>query len=782
MSSQPSPVSEQRPRRGCCGCLVTGAVGCVAFLGGSLAALALLFPSLFGDHVSRRLLASANARISGSLRIGSRQMGWKGPQRFHDVELFDQDGREVLMASVTFPGLLELFGFEEPAGGGTHARVDVRRADLVFGPDGRTNLERALAPRGAPGTHAGDADAWIVDLARQLADPWNRAFVLELSGDHVAVASAGGAADPRAITVLRGIRASVDNRLSGASTHATFEGRADIRDEERGEVRWRFETRSPRAWSWAELRGRLEAHNVPCRLADELAGWNGALAAACGPTFGGSLVVEEAAAGASAPDGAAEGLVALQLDSARSTLHLRLEAAAGRLRSPRSAEGEAASGEVAIPEALLEAPLAAFLAEWGGGLAGSSVVRDPGEAPWTLRASDVDLDGTPAAWRSSFAAWVADARATLTLATRGSLALVDGAGAPLARVLEPELRVALGSGSARSAQLTAGVARASEATGRGALRISVDHRGDAGDPADPAGNGARGAPGYTLGLHAERVPTAVIDRWLELEPILAEALGPECGLDLERAAIDGRPFEGRLYSELGEVNWNGSLSRERLYSVDPRGIDARVVLGPELHARLLRRLVPWLAHVEKPAGAGPLRITAGSFSLPLDRDLEHLDARVVIDLGEVEYRFFPGIEELIGHSSETVHRGRIEPIELAIERGVVDYERLPLSLSGVDCALNGSLDLSDGKIDIEAQVPLRVMSRRQGLDPELVDAVVDPEATMPVRLLGTWDEPTLSVEIDTLMRLFDVSQGGEVWEGVKSSWSRAVRKLIEGGD
>ena len=757
MPSPPIQETAEKPRASCCGCLFTTSIGGVAFAVGAFLAGGLLSPPLIGDYVVDRLETSANAHFSGSLRIGSAHMSWDGEQRLNDVVVFAPTGEEILTASVGFPSLFELL---ELGLAPFTLRVDVARADIVVGADGRSNLERALAPRsGTPAVVHEEPPAWERALRRYAQDPWGLPFRLDVSGGRWVVAGPGSEGVLETIATIEDVAVTLESDRTG-SPRVRFHGEAQVQGVERGELRWQLDAARARPRSLADVRGELTAHNVSAHLVDVLLGSSSTLADVCGETL-----TVSAAIGAGEQDPAVTALKA-ELRSPRSHSTFSARLTDGRLVPAGDAPFEA---ELAVPESLFEAPFAAFLDEWGAGLAACRLAREPLEATWSIHASDFDLPDALAA--ASLDDWIADAHVDVVLAGGGALALSAPDGVEVARLREPSLRVVLAEAGSRTTELTAVVAR-DAAEDPGALRVTVDHPGRDAEPED-------GDSVYTLDLHAEHVPTRLVDRWLELEPILTETLGPECSLDLGPATIGGDAFDGRLYSPEGEVRWSGGLSRDMLFSKAEGGIDARVALSDALHERLLRRLVPWLVDVEKPDGADPVHVRVGFFELPLDRDLAQLDAHVVIDFGELHYRFFPGIEELVGGESGALRTGRIEPIELSIGRGEVHYERLPLSLGGVDCSLEGSLDLSDGTIDLQAEVPLRLMSRRQGLDPELVDAVVDPAAMMPVRLLGTWDEPSLSVEIHTLMRLFNESLGTEVWESLKGAWSRAARRLIE---
>jgi hypothetical protein len=121
-------------------------------VGLALAALLLLAvaaaPSLAGAFLPSRVEAAFAERFHGRLEVGDLDLGWGGRQRVEGVRLLDPQGGEVARVAAELPGLWALL-----AGRGKdlgHVRVVVS-ADLAADAEGKSNLERALEPRVAPG-------------------------------------------------------------------------------------------------------------------------------------------------------------------------------------------------------------------------------------------------------------------------------------------------------------------------------------------------------------------------------------------------------------------------------------------------------------------------------------------------------------------------------------------------------------------------------------------------------------------------------------------------------
>lgn len=106
------------------------------------AAVVYFAPSLVANNC-RSLIADAFAeQFEGKLALGRFDLSWSGPQKIEGVELLGPDGTPIVRASLELPSIPTLFQHEKLG----KIRIELS-GDLVADDAGRTNLERALAPR-----------------------------------------------------------------------------------------------------------------------------------------------------------------------------------------------------------------------------------------------------------------------------------------------------------------------------------------------------------------------------------------------------------------------------------------------------------------------------------------------------------------------------------------------------------------------------------------------------------------------------------------------------------
>jgi hypothetical protein len=109
-----------------------------------LVVLVALAPRLAARMAPDRIEQAFAERFQGRLEVERLELGWGGRQRVSRATLFDPEGAQVAAADVELPGLWSLI-----AGRGKRlGKVTVNAsADLIADDAGRSNLQRALAPR-----------------------------------------------------------------------------------------------------------------------------------------------------------------------------------------------------------------------------------------------------------------------------------------------------------------------------------------------------------------------------------------------------------------------------------------------------------------------------------------------------------------------------------------------------------------------------------------------------------------------------------------------------------
>lgn len=276
------PIAPETPRkRGVLGFLFKTTLGCVAFAVGSLVVLVLLLPTMLSGFVARRGADTFDAMYQGRLEIGSATLAWFGEQSLRDVRLLDPSGAQVVRANATLPSLLTLI-----RSGGTRLGtivVDVE-ADLAADDAGTTNLQRALAPRGATTTSGSDSggssDFDVAKFVRDLdadvrvnlkrvtwsdADTRRLGKPFEMKDGVITLTAAPG--QPLVARLAGNVAGETPSTLA---MDATVHGPIDLA------ARWPL--------GRTEANGRVEGFSTA--LVDGIAGLSGDLVEVLGPTFG----------------------------------------------------------------------------------------------------------------------------------------------------------------------------------------------------------------------------------------------------------------------------------------------------------------------------------------------------------------------------------------------------------------------------------------------------------------------------------------------------------------
>ncbi len=350
------PASPTPPRRGWLGRLAPVALAALAVL----LVLAALAPTLLSGYAAGLVERAFARRFQGRLEVGGLDLAWTGRQRLREARLTDPEGSEVARVSAELPGLLAIARGRGKRLGTIRASA---RAQIVAGDDGRTNLDRALAPRGEKGerprperpepgsSQALEELALELDLALELLrfeDANTRAvgapFELSDAVVHLSVAP-GGSLSARAEGAMSGA-AGGTLRLSAEIEHA-FAPASD--------------PAPPR------LQADVHVAGLPAALLDNLARQGGLLT----ELLGQSVTIDLRASGT--PQ---EGELELELSAERARVDLSAALSGGVLRA-----GEGAALEVSL------APAPGLLARVPSG---ATLSRPEPDAP--LRLSVVRLE------------------------------------------------------------------------------------------------------------------------------------------------------------------------------------------------------------------------------------------------------------------------------------------------------------------------------------------------------------------------------------------------------
>ena len=250
----------------------------------------------------------------------------------------------------------------------------------------------------------------------------------------------------------------------------------------------------------------------------------------------------------------------------------------------------------------------------------------------------------------------------------------------------------------------------------------------------------------SIEARVERAPTALVDILAAQDGLLVEALGPRVDVDLRSPSLSMQAgeFAAELRSPLHGVVARGRIQESRLVVDQIDGVVAQLGLGPLVSQRVVGKLVPTLVRVQKPQGAAPLALRVDGLTVPLDGDLRQLDAKLRLELGEVQYALLPGLEawfpELAARTS------KLPTIEVEIVDGVARYQRLPVKLGGKEQSFSGSYDLVDGKLNLSADVPLAAFGKKVVKELDSVRDILPPDMVVPIELSGSWSSPKLRIK------------------------------------
>ena len=719
-----TPVPAPPRRRGCWGCLFHGGLGCVAFLSGSVLAAVLFAPSLLVGPIGRLLERGINGQIAGRVDVQELDLAWNRGQ--HAVfELFDPDDQHVGRFEVRLPSLWSLLRFDQ---GAWRLRVWATEVLVKVRDDGTNNLAAALADPD------GETQWW--NLGRRLLGAeegyaTSFGYQFELDGDEVVIE---GLADE--LVVLRELSARLDRDPNGRDglrlAAKVVEGPDLERLTARGDFEGSFEFSSPRAgsrvrapWSAApELIAQLTWNELSAATAARLVDLP--LAELFGAEFGGTLSVAGQAS---------EGFgVTLAVDGDALVF-------TGRWKDGHLiGAGEELGGAVQVPVAWFEDALGPRLPS------GTALSTD--DAAWTIRGSQVRLPiGLPGEPWPARRDLLAGLRGIYELHAPLYLQLVDAddsdgeRGAPLADLSGATLRLALSESEDLVLELQTAFPVGPPG---GPVRSATGLLRGRGDLARTLDEGVRSVSLSTVGIGL-----LLLDH-LRGDVILSNLFDPDTAeLDLD-VGSDG------AWLTLREDERGGSL-RGRLENGvlvgDPEG---RATLPLDLTRAPVRELVevlvPWMEELEAvPGGEGP-RLYLRGFRLPLLGPLREGEGVLHLDLGQVRYRMTPGFYRSFQSEGQTGEPPLVETwmprIRMRLERQILTYDELTLIPREDEEELDvgaGSMDLLSGKIDLDCELPLRMV---------LSNVLPGAEETLiPVNLDEHWSRPKKNLDTEVFLQV-----------------------------
>ena len=726
MESKDRIEQEAPRRRGCFGCLFTGLLGCLAFLIGSLTAALLFAPQLLGDLVAAGLERAVNREIDGELRIDTLELAWTDRQRA-DMQLLDPTGREVLVVDAELPSLFSLMGIDESS-----ARFDlhVRRAEIVVGDDGITNLERSLARDGVKL----DYEGWTTEVQWEGSDLQRALFRLRLHGEELTWEDRRF---PGPVARFENLELTV---ASERLRSLVLAGSVELPGEPAGRITLDCVLDRATGRGWSGIDAELHGSALPTAALDLVAGAGGRLLAALGPVISVELEVS-----GDMDEGAP--LLARIASEGGGNMEADL---AGRLRrGVLTAEAEDAGlrAHMVVPESLCEDLSLPLLP------AGLELGREDPSAAWTVTARRFAIP-LPIVSAGPFAEGFA---LDVKLRPGTDLRLVEAGGASTV-LHDLGARFAIAPDAPPKLEVHADVP-GTDGDGPRSSRAFVALEGWAffdSLTASPAPS-VRQPSAMAIEVEAPVLPARLFDLFLGRAGLFEEAFGPVLHLSLKLPARDaeGAPLDLIVVSPRASFQWHGVVAGG-LVTSGPGGLRARVPLGTELGRLVAERFVPWLRPVSEAGGDATAELVVDDLVVAAWDEPATISGRARLDFERLEYRYAGGLESLVEGSSARARTDPPEPIAVTIAAGTVTYDRVPVALGGRPCVVSGTLDLATDRIDLEIRAPMGIFARGIGLDPAVAD-VLDPGLEVPIQISGTAAEPRVSIGMQAFTSLL---QGG----------------------
>jgi len=278
-------------------------------------------------------------------------------------------------------------------------------------------------------------------------------------------------------------------------------------------------------------------------------------------------------------------------------------------------------------------------------------------------------------------------------------------------------------------------------------------------------------------VHAENVPTALVDALAGQDGLLVEALGPRLQVDVQAPDVS---MDRGAFSVLAEGGQNrlavaGKLEDGNFVVESADGLDADLALGPLVMDRVVGKLLPILGKAKFLANIGESQLTESARLAPfllnssdvrfgLGSDLSKLNGVFRIDLGTLSFNGLPVLEQLgIALDAGEV---RLPAFTVPIQDGVAQYQKLPIRIGGRDILFDGTVRLTTGEMSLATQLPLAMFGKKFERELGKIREFVPLDTAIPILLSGTWDKPRLGFQEGFLQGLLKNAAAGAAGKGL----------------
>lgn len=269
-------------------------------------------------------------------------------------------------------------------------------------------------------------------------------------------------------------------------------------------------------------------------------------------------------------------------------------------------------------------------------------------------------------------------------------------------------------------------------------------------------------------LRGDDVPVAIADAMTNSDGLLAELLGDVVDLDAEindGRLIPGTPPSAEIRLSVrgprAQASAYGRLENHVITMPQPQTILTIREVRPEVSARFAQ-VIPELLLVEKRPEDGPAVVRTQGLSIPTDGQWQHAQGDITIALGTARFRsssLLASVLKATGQREQGAVGQRIEPIEIAVTKGVLTYKPFDLPLGDLKLHSEGTVNLADNTMDVIVWIPMAALSDeaagrfKTGLGSAIGRAIpgLGTITTVPWRIAGPIGKPAFRPDPNVLL-------------------------------
>ncbi|MEQ8845130.1 MAG: hypothetical protein RIB58_09770 [Phycisphaerales bacterium] len=335
---------------------------------------------------------------------------------------------------------------------------------------------------------------------------------------------------------------------------------------------------------------------------------------------------------------------------------------------------------------------------------------------------------------------------------------VVGQGAVIAIENRPNIELATMNARVRRVGLsTYALTANAAAVGGGTLQLN----GMVEKPTDVQGRLSLSNAVFRGTLKGDDVPVALADAMSNTDGLLGDSLGPMVDLDAEIS--NGRfvprqpPSADLRFSVRGpraDASGYGRLADRTIILAEPQTVLTVREVRPEI-AQRFSQLIPRLLQVEKRPEDGPAVIRTNGLTIPTDGNWAKGQGTLTVALGTARFQTTSLLGQVLkatGQRAQGQLGRRIDPIELRMVDGVIEYEPFKLPLGDLSLESEGTVNLVTQQMDVIVWVPNAALSDEAagrfntGLGSALGRTIPGFESitTVPWRVSGPLASPSIA--------------------------------------